>query len=260
MRCAYPSDADFQHSFIDMFSREEIEWLEKIRYFRNEMCKSTHQLRTCDYGALSKDASVPFVNGGVRIYDTTLGEICRQSSVRTNKGAILFYAVRLLRPNAILELGACVGISAAYLAAAAALNRCGTLTSIEGCPRLAQVARSTLLDLGLTRGKVVEGTFFEVLPLLLPTLHGLDFVHIDGHHDGDALKAYWNMVVKHCANPAAVFLDDIHWSNDMTTAWRLIRRQNLIQWSMELSGIGVLIIRRPRRWLARLRASAGPFF
>ena len=64
-------------------------------------------------------------------------------------------------------MGTAVGISAAYQAAALALNGRGTFTTLEGAEPLADIARDNLRRLGLGMVEVVVGRFEDTLDAVL---------------------------------------------------------------------------------------------
>ena len=78
----------------------------------------------------------------VNIAIRTLGDMTR-SSTSPRWAYLLFRLIRELRPESVLEMGSCVGISACYQAAALELNGAGKLLTLEGAPVLAaRTARS----------------------------------------------------------------------------------------------------------------------
>ena len=101
----------------------------------------------------------------------TLREVVSYSVPR-HEGLALFNLVRALRPTQCLELGTCVGISAAYIAAAIDLNESGRLTTMEGGKDLARVASINFTRMNLGNVTLVSGSFQEMVPEVLPTLRG----------------------------------------------------------------------------------------
>lgn len=110
-------------------------------------------------------------------------------------------------------MGACLGISGAYQAAALELNGAGKLCTMEGAPAFAQVAIGNWKSLGLSeRVSVAIGPFHTTLAAVLATGRPVDFCFIDGHHDEAATMQYFEQVLP-CLAPAALLVfDDIRWS------------------------------------------------
>jgi predicted O-methyltransferase YrrM len=170
----------------------------------------------------------------------TVGERCLSS--KSPLGALLlFRLVRELRPAHALELGTNLGISAAYQAAALALNGGGELHTIEGAPRLAALARAHLASLGLA-AEVHEGRFSDVLPGLLARTAPLDYVFIDGHHDGPATVGYFAQIHPALGPGALVVFDDIAWSAGMAEAWRTVRADPRVRVAIGLGTMGACLV------------------
>ena len=120
-----------------------------------------------------------------------------------------------LKPKSLLELGTCVGISAAYQGSACQINQSGALMTIEGSPALANIAKQTLQSLEIFNTEVVIGPFHSTLETVLKSLAPVDFFFNDGHHDGDAVIEYWRLTLPYFADEAVVIFDDISWSPGM---------------------------------------------
>ena len=155
---------------------------------------------------------------------------------------MLFRLVRELSPVAGLEMGACVGISAAYQAAAMELNGVGRLTSLEGVPALAKRSADTIDELGLTdRVDFVQGRFVDTLTDALDQGPLLDWAFIDGDHHEDATLQYGSMVLRHCTDRAVIVFDDIAWSDGMARAWRAICADPRYGTTIDLRRVGIAI-------------------
>lgn len=159
---------------------------------------------------------------------------------------MLFRMIRHLRPVSCLELGTCVGISASYQASALKLNGSGQLITLEGSPEIAKLARETLAQLELTNATVVTGPFYQTLPGALESAAPIDFLFNDGHHDHDALLAYFTQALPHLAKEAVIVFDDISWSSGMRQAWREIEDDSRVAATVDLGIIGIALISEDR--------------
>lgn len=149
-----------------------------------------------------------------------VGELCRTASKSPRWAELLFRLVRAARPERCLELGTCVGLSAAYQGAALELNGTGRLVTVEGRAAVATVAADTLSGLDLSarvEGRI--GWFDDVLDDALSDLGHVDQAFIDGHHQGEATLRYFRTIKPRLSSGAIVIVDDIAWSSDMRTAW-----------------------------------------
>ena len=171
----------------------------------------------------------------------SIGELCQAASKSPLWTLLLFEIVRACRPRRCLELGTCLGISAAYQAAALQLNRGGFLVSLEGSEPRARLAQQNLRKLGLDEATVVTGRFQDLLPEVLEEHAPFDYVFLDGHHQEDATIAYFDQIAP-CLTPGAiVVLDDIGWSAGMQRAWQAVRARDGVAASIDLFLVGICI-------------------
>jgi len=155
---------------------------------------------------------------------------------------ILYYLVRLKVPAEALELGTCVGISAAYLAAAMKKNDLGHLWTIEGSPQVADLAAQTLTGLGLDGlVSIVRGPLHVALAPVLRE-RKFDLVFVDAHHDGAATVGYFEEIKPHLRAGAIVVFDDIDWSDGMQAAWARIAVDPAVAEHRAASGIGFVTV------------------
>lgn len=163
------------------------------------------------------------------------------ASVPERWGVFLHLCAEAVSARTILELGACVGISGAYLASAGACRRFVTL---EGSPPLARLAAATLGEV-TDRAVVLDGPFDEGLnrafALLTGEGLGLNLVYVDGHHDEAATLHYVRAVIPRLEPGALVILDDIYLSDAMWRAWRHVSVISGFSASANVGRFGLLI-------------------
>jgi predicted O-methyltransferase YrrM len=170
----------------------------------------------------------------------SVGRICARASQPPSGARLLHHIVAAWEPRQALELGTCVGISAAYQATA--IRGTGTLTSLEAYPALARQAEATWRQAGIDNARVVVGQFANTLA---PTLAGAmwDYAFIDGHHQGPATERYVEEVSGAAAPGALLALDDIDYSEGMRSAWQSVRRRPDVAASAVVGKIGLLALR-----------------
>ena len=156
-------------------------------------------------------------------------------SVQRRWGLFLHHCAESFGAKNILELGACIGISGAYLATA---SRQPGLVTIEASPELAAVAEETLR--GITpRATVLRGMFQERLPQALTT--PIDLAYIDGHHDGDATIAYVRAVMPQLTDGALIVLDDVRLYREMYAAWQTLSNMPGFSVAVDVGRFGLLV-------------------
>jgi predicted O-methyltransferase YrrM len=222
---------------------DERAWVDRIEALRTRLNGSTREITRIDFGAGRPDESRDerTMNDGVRVVET-LGEVARNASKSPFWCRFLFALVRGARPASGIEMGAAVGISASYQTAALRLNGRGRFATLEGAPSLAEIACANLHGLGLDDVDVVVGRFSDTLPSVLAARRPLDYVFVDGHHDGDATVAYFEMLLPHLAPRAFLVFDDVAWSDGMRRAWKRIAYDERVSLAVDLGAIGVAVV------------------
>ncbi len=215
-------------------SREK-DAFEKILQIRECLQNSRQEIVLEDYGAGAKMPQ----------RKRTVGSIHDSSAVPHWWGVFLFRLVRELKPKTVLELGANLGVSAAYIQSALDLNGgASRFTTIEGDPTLASLARQTLDAVGKGDRDVVLGRFQDVLQPVLDRIGRVDLVFIDGHHEYGPTLDYFERVRPYLSGNAAVVFDDVYfWSRPVRRAWKEIVRKYFGSPSIDLAKFGILIWR-----------------
>ena len=223
-------------------SPEEKQLVDRIEQRRALLLRSEKNIEVIDYGAGDADSrrTREEMNKGVRS-TAHVGKVSRWSKPAF-WALVLFKLVRKLKPNSSVELGTCVGISAAYLSAALQLNGKGRLLSLEGSPAIAEIARETLQDIKLGNCSVITGPFYETLKSSMESAKPIDFFFNDGHHDHDAVIQYFNESLPNLADQSIVVFDDISWTPGMRKAWVEIENHPQVSATIDLETIGIAII------------------
>jgi predicted O-methyltransferase YrrM len=184
--------------------------------------------------------------------------LANNASVSPRWGSFLRDCAEAFEAKTVLELGACVGISGAYLASAKSHPR---LVTIDASSALATIAEATLAAV-TERAEVVRGTFEAMLPSALDRLGEVDLAYIDGHHDELATLHYVRTVAPRLSSEALVVLDDITLYPEMWRAWQTLSAMPGVAAAVNVGRFGLLVWRggdaQPRqfdlsRWTGRWR-------
>jgi Methyltransferase domain len=207
------------------FSRSERAEVEAIESLRLRTEKDRREVTLLDYGAGSGlDHRTPEQMAAGVPTTRIIGEVCAVASKSAPWGEMLFKLIRHQRPLTCIEMGTCLGISAAYIATALRANGQGRLVTLEGADAYAEVARANLHSLGLDNTIVEVGKFSDTLAPALEAMKPVEFMFIDGHHDRDATLHYLETSRAFLAQKNVVVFDDIDWSDGMREAWASIKR------------------------------------
>jgi predicted O-methyltransferase YrrM len=145
-----------------------------------------------------------------------------------------------LKPETIIELGTCLGVTTLYLQQAAPKAKVYTL---EGCPQTAAVAGTQFTEAGLNNIDLVVGNFDDTLHGLINKLPKLDFVFVDGNHQKSATLEYFNWCLPKVHENTLLIFDDIYWSEGMKEAWAEIKAHPQVTATVDLFWIGLVFFK-----------------
>lgn len=164
-----------------------------------------------------------------------IGEFARRSLHPIKDLKRLYKLARWFRPESILEVGSCLGLSTLCLRLASPESN---ITGLEGNSQF--VAKAKVL---ISKNKVKEIQFKEGLfesSLAQLTNDRWDFVMLDGDHQYDSTKSLIKNITPKLMNRSIIIMDDIHWSSDMYKAWKEIRLWPAFCCSVETLRWGIL--------------------
>lgn len=178
----------------------------------------------------------------------SMRQLALRSSSSPAKGRLLFRLAARFKPDRVLELGACIGIGALYLAYARPHSR---LLVLEGSEQSAAVGKGLFAAEGL-RADWRIGPFDQTLEGALRELGSLDLAHLDGHHEGEATWRYYQMCADR-ASPRALFvIDDLRYSPDMQACWQRICADPRARLTIDLFDMGLVFFDPALRQKQRL--------
>ncbi|MDF2898328.1 MAG: hypothetical protein K0Q46_5114 [Rhodococcus erythropolis] len=245
--------AGIRAALIGRHTPVEQGWIDQIEALRALLLMSHSEFQMTDFGAGTRRAEV---SGAGTTTTRTIGSIARASKP-PRWAELLFCLVRSVGPSSLLELGSCVGISAAYQAAALEVNGGdGRLISLEGVEALAERSTRTLEEIGLShRAEVRVGEFSTTLSRAISDLEPIDFAFIDGNHDEAATIAYADGLHPHLADEAVLIFDDISWSDGMVRAWQHVVGDQRYALTVDLNFVGIAVVSASATAAKRLRIS-----
>jgi predicted O-methyltransferase YrrM len=136
----------------------------------------------------------------------------------------------------IIELGTSFGVNALYLAA----DHKSQLTTFEGSPAVASVAKSTFGFAGVANISVFEGNIDHTLPQWLEKHEKIDLAFLDANHRYAATMKYFELILKKLHLKSIVILDDIHYTVEMEQAWNKLRAHPMVSVSIDIYRCGIL--------------------
>jgi predicted O-methyltransferase YrrM len=149
----------------------------------------------------------------------------------------LYFLVRELSPDRVLELGTAHGLSGLYMLAAFEENQRGHLHTVEFDPtrRALAVQAFGRFFPHTTRWTSIESSFSGVLPQLAQELDPLDLIFEDGPHTRDVTLQAFEQTIE-CLRPDGVYVvDDIAFDREQEKAWVAIRNDHRVAASLEIN-------------------------
>jgi predicted O-methyltransferase YrrM len=203
---------------------------QKLEHLRKLLLSNQEVIHVKDFGAGSQS-----IKGNSR----KIKNIAATSLSNNTKCRILFNIAEHYPCQNILELGTSLGIASAYMASTA---RKKNVVTLEGDLNIANVAQTIHQKAGLDNIKIIVGPFAKTLAPTLLNLPTIDLAFIDGHHQYDATKMYFEQIIEKCHTESILILDDIYWSEGMTQAWKEICTHPKVTLAIDLYDIGILFL------------------
>ena len=196
-----------------------------IENARLTLLKNHSLISVLDLGAGSKHTTGP---------QRKISDIARRSLSAARFSQLYHRAIANGHAEHILELGTSLGINALYLAAHPGTR----VTTLEGSPEVASVARSLFHEHRMNNIDIVCGNIDDQLPLTINQLPRVDFAFIDANHRHAPTLRYFNLIVTKVHAPSMVVLDDIHSNSDMERAWNEVKEHPRVTGSVDLFRCG----------------------
>ena len=206
-----------------------IETKSKIEALTKRLRNNHDSISITDYGAGSKKL------GNQR----KISSIYKTSSSKGKFGKLLYQLVNHYQLENVLELGTSVGVGTIHLALGQSK---ANITTIEGCPETHRVATDNFKALEINNITAINSTFKDYLPNI-PKETTFDLIFIDGHHDGDAMLEYMEMLFLHAHTDTFFILDDIRWSSSMKAAWKKVIADDRFHVTIDLFRMGIALLR-----------------
>lgn len=204
--------------------------LHAIDNLRKQLQQDNAPLAVTDYGTGNKATR-------------NIAGIAAHVAIKPKYGLLLYRLVSYLKPVYVLELGTSIGLSSAYMAVAGSNVK---VTTLEGAPAIAEVARTNHRQLGLNNIEITIGRFEDTLPDTLKKLPALDLVFFDGNHTEQATLAYFEQCMPYINEHTIFVFDDIYWSPGMYSAWQKIKSDPRIRLTIDVYQFGICFFNKEK--------------
>jgi predicted O-methyltransferase YrrM len=201
-----------------------------LKQIRKQLASDHRMLDVVDLGAGSQHLK----NSKRKISDIAA------TSIAPEKLSLLYARlIRHYKCKNILELGTSLGINTLYLAHA---TESAQVTTFEGSPSIAVIAQELFDKNSPTMINLVKGNINETLPVNLATSKDIDFALIDANHRFEPTLHYFDLLCAKSHHQTIIVVDDIHYSTEMSEAWREIQQRELVFCTVDLYRCGIVFL------------------
>jgi predicted O-methyltransferase YrrM len=237
----YISKAKNRHGIHSPFVYQLLDEViyDKTNYPEYEQVESTR------HGLLNRKDEIEITDLGAGSTINTsnrrkVADIAKNSAKGGKWGELLFRLAKHFQPETMVELGTSLGIGALYQSLG---NSGGKLTTFEGCPNTAAIAREQFAKANVNP-TIVEGNFDNTLQSFLDSTEKLDWAFIDGNHQQEPTIRYFEQCLAKCHNDSVLLFDDIYWSKGMAEAWQNIKADERVTVTLDLFQVGIVFLRK----------------
>ncbi|WBL23175.1 O-methyltransferase [Zunongwangia sp. HRR-M8] len=203
---------------------------QQIKKYKVDLLKNTSEIEVTDFGA------------GSRVFKSNkrkVSDIAKVAGITTKKAEFLFRITQYLQLKNCLELGTSLGIASAAIASAEK----SSLTTIEGCPKTANIAQQQLKKFGFKNIELKIGEFQHYVSDFSNS-QKFDLIYFDGNHQKTATLQYFKALLPTAHNDSVFIFDDIHLSEEMEQAWLEIQNHPKVQVTIDTFHLGLVFFRR----------------
>lgn len=204
---------------------------EHLNNLRGQLLKNNTVLQIKDFGAGSKT----FKNNSRKIKN-----IVKHGISTPQQSELLFKLINFLNCKVVVELGTSVGLNTLYLSKS---NKTSKVFTIEGSAELSSFAETLAKKNNCFNIKFINALFDQAFPTLFKELEFVDFLYIDGNHTFNATINYFNLALPHKTDNSVFVFDDIYWSEDMTKAWKEIKKNKQVTLSIDAFYFGLVFFK-----------------
>ena len=213
-------------------NKREYKAPQEVEELRNELLQNNKSIAIEDLGAGSRVQSFK---------QRSVSSLAKNAVKPQKYGQLLYRLVKHYQPQNIIELGTSLGITTAYFSKA---NPTANIITIEGSTLVAEIAKANFQKLNCSNIRSEIGNFDDLLPAILTGLPTSDLAYIDGNHRLKPTLNYFEQFLAKANNNSILIFDDIHWSNEMETAWEKIKAHPSVRCTVNIFFLGFVFFRQ----------------
>lgn len=202
-----------------------------LKSYRNKLLTNNYKIEVQDFGSGSK-----IFKSDLR----AINRIAKYAGINSKRATLLSSIIDYFKPKTILELGTSLGIGTAALHIG---NPSAKITTLEGCKNTAEIAKTQFEKFSFQNINVITGEFTKTFSTL-KIKNTLDMVYFDGNHQKEATLNYFHHCLQFINNESFFIFDDIHWSNEMESAWEEIKKHPKVKVTIDTFQWGIVFFRK----------------
>lgn len=201
---------------------------EKIEALRRSLKGNNTLLDLTDLGAGSR-----LKNGTQRAIST----IAKQSATPIKFSVFLEKMIAHYQLQTVVELGTSLGLNSLYMA-----KNAKQVITFEGDPQLASLAQTHFDQFQFDHIDIVKGDISNTLSNTLKNIPSIDLTYVDANHQFTPTLSYFETLYPRMSTNGIFVFDDIHWSREMSNAWKYICNDERAVLTIDLFEAGIVFL------------------
>ncbi|WP_136152040.1 O-methyltransferase [Flavobacterium sangjuense] len=203
-----------------------------LKNYRKELLENYDTIEVIDFGAGSK-----VFKSNTR----AINQIAGNAGISKKRAELLFRITNYFQPERILEIGTSLGLATSALSLG---NSKAKITTLEGCPNTLIQCQYQLQKFNINNVECVNTEFKNYLQNSQLQASNFQLIYFDGNHSKQATLDYFELLLPTITNESVWIFDDIHWSNDMTEAWKIIKKHPKVTVTIDTFQWGIVFFRQ----------------
>lgn len=212
------------------YNKTKFKTYHTLEQYREKLYQNNTIISVTDFGA------------GSRVFKSNerqVSKIAKTAGITKKRARLLYRIADYFEINNALELGTSLGLATTALSLG---NKNANISTIEGCPETAQIAKQQFEAFNLQNIDLKVNNFETELAKIKNDK--FDLIYIDGNHQKEATLNYFEMLLNNIHNDSILIFDDIHWSASMTAAWQEIKNHPQVTVTIDTFFWGIVSFRK----------------
>lgn len=202
-----------------------------LKAYRNDLLNNKNTIEVTDFGA------------GSRVFKSNtrqVSKIAQTAGITPKRAELLYRIVRYFQPETILEIGTSLGLATSALSLG---NPNSKITTLEGCPQTSGIAQKQFAKFKLNNIETVVTEFTTHFKNYQLSTVSYQLIYFDGNHSKQATLDYFELLLPTITNETVWIFDDIHWSEGMEEAWKIIKNHPKVTVTIDTFQWGLVFFR-----------------